>query len=252
MVRLADSAAVFVIDQLRELWRLQHRTPGCLHLMRDRFPVRRILSLLPLLLLAGCEGSDLGELAQLAYTSVTSTPPRVTRDQAAAIPYASMGLELGDTAQVLLVLGTETANELDWFAGDQLFVRTQNGRVVRTVGLPYDLGGLRRIDTDASAVQLVSASAVRYSFDFPDLGIFDALAQCTTRDAGNAAVDIFGSQLATRHIIEHCTVPDMRWNFDNEYWTDPMTGYVWRSSQHIHPDSPPVVLQVFRPAQNRG
>jgi len=217
----------------------------------QRFPPKW-LALLPLALLAGCQDSDLGQLAQLAYTSVTSTPPKVTRDQAAAIPYASMGLELGDTAQVLLVLGTETGNELDWFAGDQLFIRTQNGRVVRTVGLPYDLGGLRRIDANANAVQAASVSAARYSFDFPDLGIFDALAQCTTREAGTATVDVFGSQLATRHIIEHCTVPDMRWNFDNEYWTDPMTGYVWRSSQHIHPDSPPVVLQVFRPAQNRG
>jgi hypothetical protein len=212
----------------------------------------RILLLLPLLLLAGCQNSDLGELAQLAYTSVTSTPPKVTRDQAAAVPFASMGLELGDTAQVLLVLGTETGNELDWFAGDQLFIRTQNGRVVRTVGLPYDLGGLRRIDANGSAAQPVFASTARYSFDFPDLGIYDALAQCTTKDDGTATVEIFGSQLPTRHITEHCTVPDMRWNFDNEYWTDPMTGYVWRSSQHIHPESPPLVLQVFRPAQNRG
>ena len=220
--------------------------------MRDKLSLGKILPLLPLLLLGGCENSDLGELAQLAYTSITATPPKVTRDQAAAVPYASMGLELGNTAQVLLVLGTETGNELDWFAGDQLFIRTRNGRVVRTVGLPYDLGGLRQIDSDTGSVKPASTSATRYSFDFPDLGIYDALAQCSTRDDGNATVEIFGSQISTRHITEHCTVPDMRWNFDNEYWTDPMTGYVWRSSQHVHPQSPPLVLQVFRPAQNRG
>lgn len=220
--------------------------------MRDRFLLGRILPILSLALLAGCEDSDLGQLAQLAYTSVTSTPPKIGRDQAAAIPYASMGLELGDTAQVLLVLGTETGNELDWFAGDQVFLRTRNGKVIRTVGLPYDLGGLRQLDPAPGMAKSASATALQYSFDFPDLGIFDAVAQCTTRDAGNATVEIFGSQLPTRHTIEHCSVPDMRWNFDNEYWTDPMTGYVWRSSQHIHPESPPVVLQVFRPAQNRG
>lgn len=220
--------------------------------MRDRFSPGRILPVLPLVLLAGCEDSDLGQLAQLAYTSVTATPPKITRNQAAAIPYASMGLELGDTAQVLLVLGTETGNELDWFAGDQVFLRTRNGKIIRTVGLPYDLGGLRQLDPAPGVAKSASPLAARYSFDFPDLGIFDALAQCTTQDAGNATVEVFGSQLPTRHTIEHCSVPDMRWNFDNEYWTDPMTGYVWRSSQHIHPDSPPVVLQVFRPAQNPG
>jgi hypothetical protein len=42
----------------------------------------------------------------------------------------------------------------------------------------------------------------------------------------------------------------MRWNFDNEYWTDKMTGYVWRSSQHIHPKAPPLILEVLRPEQN--
>lgn len=220
---------------------------------RTAFPVIRIVSLLPLLFLAGCQNSDLSELADIAYTSITATPQKISRDQAAAIPYASMGLELGDTAQVILVLGTESGNELDWFAGDQVFLRTRNGRIVRTVGLPYDLGGLRQLNPGGGAAQTAAASsAAQYSFDFPDLGIFDATAQCTTRDAGNAMVEILGSQLATRHIIEHCAVPDMRWNFDNDYWTDPMTGYVWRSSQHIHPDSPPVVLQVFRPAQNPG
>ena len=219
--------------------------------MSDRLSVARILGLLPLLLLAGCQDSDLGQLAQLAYTSVTTTPPKITRDQAAAVPYASMGLELGGTAQVLLVLGTETGNELDWFAGDQLFLRTRNGKIIRTVGLPYDLGGLRQVDANRVAGP-PSASGVRYSFDFPDLGIYDALAQCSTQDTGNAMVDIFGSQITTRHIVEHCAVPDMRWNFDNEYWTDPMTGYVWRSTQYIHPNSLPVVLQVFRPAQNPG
>lgn len=219
--------------------------------MSDRLSVARILGLLPLFLLAGCQDSDLGQLTQLVYTGLTSTPPKITRDQAAAVPYASMGLELGDTAQVLLVLGTETGNELDWFAGDQLFIRTRNGRIIRTVGLPYDLGGLRPVDASMTA-RPVSVAAARYSFDFPDLGIYDAVAQCTTRDTGNAMVDVFGSQIATRHIVEHCAVPDARWNFDNEYWTDPMTGYVWRSTQHIHPQLPPVVLQVFRPAQNPG
>lgn len=213
--------------------------------------MKTLARILPFLLLTGCEDSDIYRLTQFAVTSVSSTAKKVPREQAAAIPYATMGLELGSTPEILLVLGTQTRDELDWFAGDQVLLRTLHGRVVRTVGLPYDLGGLRQItgSTTASPSEPVPATA-QYSFDFPEIGVFDAAAQCTARDAGPAQIEILGSQLTARHIVEHCVVRMMRWNFDNDYWTDPMTGYVWRSSQHVHPDSPPVILEVFRPEQN--
>ena len=89
-----------------------------------------------------------------------------------------------------------------------------------------------------------------FSLDFPDKGVFGATAQCSQRDAGEDSVEILGSPVPTRHIVEHCSVEALRWNFDNEYWQDRMSGYIWRSSQHIHPNSPPLVLEVLRPEQN--
>jgi hypothetical protein len=118
------------------------------------------------------------------------------------------------------------------------------------VGLPYDLGGLRELDPPANAGTASPVAPHQYSFDFPERGVFGATAECTQHDSGAASVDILGASVRTRHIVEHCTVPAMRWRFDNEYWVDSQTGFVWRSSQHIHPDSPPVVLEVFRPEQN--
>src|SRR5205085_402547 len=94
-----------------------------------------------------------------------------------------------------------------------------------------------------------SASVVRFSLDFPDLGIFSAPAECARRNAGDDAVTIFGADIPTYRVVEHCAVPAMKWSFDNQFWVDRMTGYVWRSSQHIHPKSPPIVLEVFRPEQ---
>jgi hypothetical protein len=67
---------------------------------------------------------------------------------------------------------------------------------------------------------------------------------------GDDNVEIFGSRIPTRHIVEHCTVEALKWNFDNEFWKDRTSGYVWRSSQHIHPKSPPIILEVLRPEQN--
>jgi hypothetical protein len=213
--------------------------------------MKTIFRVLPLLFLGGCEDSDAFRVGTVLVNSITQSPEKIPRERAAQVPYASMGLEIGATPQLLLVLGTAIGNELDWFAGDEVFVRTRKGRIVRTVGLPYDLGGVRELTTTANVATAAEPSAIaQYSFDFPELGVFGADARCTRKDMGEASVEILGAAISTRHIVEHCAVPAMRWNFDNDYWTDRTSGYVWRSSQHIHPDSPPVILEVFRPEQN--
>jgi hypothetical protein len=176
------------------------------------------------------------------------TTEKVARERAAAVPYATMGMELGSSAQALLVLGATASDELDWFSGESIFVRTRRGHVIRTVGLPYDLGGLRTV-ADAPGAPVRGAQDGLYSFDFPDLGVFGATAQCSRRAVGDETVEIFGAPIATRHIVEHCDVPSMRWRFDNDFWEDQMSGYVWRSSQHIHPKAPILTLEVFRPEQ---
>ncbi len=202
--------------------------------------------------LVGCAGdSDLVQAGNLIFNSLDKSAEKIPRERAAAVPYATMGMELGSSAQALLILGTVTQDELDWFAGEQVFVRTRKGRVIRTAGLPYDLGGLRSLSTNSMLDGAGANSAVKLlTLDFPDLGVFGATAQCSRKDAGDDNVEILGSRIPTRHIVEHCTVEALRWSFDNEYWEDRMSGYVWRSSQHIHPKSPPLILEVLRPEQN--
>ena len=204
----------------------------------------RILSrivFVPLLLVAaGCTNSNSEKLASLALNYLKGTNEKVAREQASEVPYASMGLEYGFSPQVLLVLGMAAGDGLDWYAGDALFVRTQRGRITRTAGLPNDLGGRR-------LTQVAGSAMITYALDFPDLGVFGAVAQCSNTNAGDENVEILGSSILTRHVVEHCSVPTIRWRFDNEYWEDRMTGYVWRSRQYVHPKSPPIVLEVFRP-----
>jgi hypothetical protein len=214
--------------------------------------MKRFFAILPAFMLMACQDSDIYKVGTVLVASVTDDPEKITRDRAAAVPYASMGLELGSTPELLLVLGTNTAGELDWYAGDQVFVRTRNGRITRTVGLPFDLGGLRELPAPKADVKAPIAVATQYSLDFPDIGIFGAAANCARRSMADEAVMILGSAIPAVHIVDHCTVSAMRWNFDNEYWIDRGNGYVWRSIQHIHPKSPPVVLEVFRPEQNPG
>ena len=214
--------------------------------------MRRFLSIPLFLLLTACmQDSDVVQAGTFLLNSFDKSAEKIPRERAAAVPYATMGMALGSSAQALLVLGTITQDELDWFAGEQVFIRTRNGRVIRTAGLPYDLGGLRDLSTNSIPPgSAISSAPHQFSLDFPDLGVFGATAQCSLKDAGDDSIEIFGSRIPTRHVIEHCTVQVLRWNFDNEFWQDRTSGYVWRSSQHIHPKSPPLILEVLRPEQN--
>src|SRR5258706_2959039 len=111
--------------------------------------MRRFLFIPLACALAGCAGdSDLAQAGNLIFNSLDKSAEKSPRERAAAVPYATMGMELGSSAQALLILGTVTQDELDWFAGEQVSVRTRNGRVIRTAGLPYDLGGLRDLSPD--------------------------------------------------------------------------------------------------------
>jgi hypothetical protein len=190
--------------------------------------------------------TDTGRMAQALMGTVwPDEPVRVTRERAAEIPFASMGAQLGDGNQGLLVLGANTAQQAEWYSGDLIMIRTRSGRIVRTAGLPFDLGGADvRPATGAPAAR---GASVALFYDFPDLGVFGAAGYCSERDAGPETIQILGTAIATRRVVESCEVESLDWAFQSQYWKDPATNYVWRSRQYIHPKSDPVTLEVFRP-----
>ena len=38
----------------------------------------------------------------------------------------------------------------------------------------------------------------------------------------------------------------IRWKYNNKYWVDKNTGYVWQSIQEIAPDIPPIFIQITK------
>ena len=106
---------------------------------------RRSLAAAALLALAGCSSGDSGnsnysQFYQLAKQSLSASfgNVRVTRDQAASIPYASMGFSLDGGNQMLLVLGTDSNGEQLWTGPSHAVIVTRDGRIIRTVGLGHD------------------------------------------------------------------------------------------------------------------
>ena len=100
-------------------------------------------------------------------------------------------------------------------------------------------GGAPPLETDYSLV-----------VDYQDLRLIGAGADCRSSDMGEEAIEILGTSLTTRHVVENCEIRVIDWSFENEFWVDPDTGFVWQSSQYVHPKLSPLTFRVLRPPQS--
>jgi len=100
-------------------------------------------------LVASCSSSSSGntnytQFYELMRQSLSASfgKIRVTRDQAAAVSYASMGYSLDGGNQAMLILATDSGGELLWTSSAHVVIVTRQGRIVRTLGLDHDLSAL--------------------------------------------------------------------------------------------------------------
>jgi len=175
---------------------------------------------------------------------------RITREQAAAIPYASLGYNLEGGNQDILVLATDSGGDLLWTSAAHVVIVTRDGRIVRTLGLGRDLSNVTSRDqsglpSPAAAVR-VPFSSTRLE-DFPDLGLYGVRLSCQTRLGGRQSIKILGQTIAALRVDEACNSRNPDWSFTDSFWVDKDSGFVWRSRQHVHPKGLLVETEIFRP-----
>jgi hypothetical protein len=209
------------------------------------------------LLAAGCSSSTSGDtnysqfyeiMRQSLSASVGNA--RVTREQAAAIPYASMGYSVDGGNQTMLVLGTDNGGDLLWTSPAHVVIVTRDGRIVRTLGLGHDLASLtsrsqQTIPAPATAIQ--APFATTRLEDFPELGLYGAIVSCRARSVGRQAIKILGEAIPTVRVDEACQSSNPDWSFVDSYWVDRDNGTVWRSRQHVHPKGGVIATEILRP-----
>lgn len=199
--------------------------------------------------IGGGDAASIVIIVQNAWSGAwnSSAKNRITLEQAASVPFASMGIRLGDSAQSMIVLASDANGERLWTSKARIAITTaRDGRIVRTGGFEHDLGGYEpRSDTlGADGVR-----TVRWEADFPDLNLHSVSITCQDRDAGNETIHILGKDIHTRRIDKSCVTVDSRldWSFQNKYWVDPDNGLVWRSIQHINPKLDAIETEILRP-----
>jgi hypothetical protein len=215
----------------------------------------KALGLAATIMLAGC-GSG-GNFTYRQYAGVMGQGFKamfsrgdVSRETAAAIPYASMGYRLNGGDEAILVLATGSDDGQLWTAASHVVLQTRGGRITQTVGLPHDLGGLASQQNGAlpplAAALQAPFSSARLA-DFPQIAAYGVPVACVTAAQRQENVSILGQSIATMRVDENCNSSGLNWRFVNSYWLDPKTGFAWRSLQHISPDGETVETEIFRP-----
>jgi hypothetical protein len=204
-----------------------------------------------ILLLSGCgsnsEWHDYFKMVQAGFKG-----QQITLDQAAAVPYASLGYRLNGSGQAMLVLATDTNGDQLWTAASHVVLLTRGGRIVRTVGLPHDRTAMTGQGT-SSLPPLANALKAAYRgnrlVDMPDIGAYAISVNCLTAQHGRQMIKILGTAMATVRVDETCQSANPRWSFTDNYWLDPDNGFVWRSVQNLHPSGLKIETEIFRAPQ---
>jgi hypothetical protein len=204
-------------------------------------------------LLAGCssdENSASSDVLKMmgqtidAYTGSDS----ITRDQAAAVPYASIGVSVGDSGQALLVLAAQFGTTCLWASAAHIAIETQFGRITHTAGLAHNMSQDSFSGGDPLQSGVRSADgAYEFAIDLPDRNIYQASVRYEMGPARAGEIVVLGAKLNVLHVRESGFCSLLDWRFENEYWADATNGFIWQSQQAIHPSLDQVTIVALRP-----
>lgn len=203
--------------------------------------------------LSACSETIDTVVSDLDFSSEDDEGVPISRAKVDSIPYASIAAKIGNADKSLIVLGRVNQSELHWITADRISLVTRQGRLVQTAGLPSNLRRTELLGPDPLAAlgggRLPAASArLQRLVDLEPPQRYGIMIRSAYEDLGPAAVVIAELEFDTRHVREINETREFDWRFENEYWVDPEHGIVWKSRQHIHPDLPPVEIDLLKPA----
>lgn len=199
---------------------------------------------------AGCSSDPNSDSAGVLsiFRESLGGPDSISREQASRVPYASVGVRVGDSAQTLLVLATKARETCLWTSASHIAVETQSGRITRTAGLAHNMSQTLNGGNDFLRSGTAYGSATcEYAVDIPDRNVYQAPVRYEMKVASRDETIVLGGKLEVTHILEHGSCPLLDWEFENEYWLGLKSGFAWRSRQVVHPDLDPIEIVVFRP-----
>ena len=204
-------------------------------------------------LLAGCSsdgGNDWLYMLNAARSYWDDRDAAVGLDEAASIPFATLGVRVDGSREQVMVLATDGGGERLWTSSSRFALSTRDGRIVRTSGFGTDLTGYS--GSVAGREDWMHPHQFIWSGDFADLGYYSVSIICNVAPAGRDPITILGKEFNTIRVDETCRAEKLDWTFSNSYWVSADTGRVRRTQAHIHPKGPELEIELLRPPLSPG
>ncbi|MBM7037686.1 YjbF family lipoprotein [Vibrio ulleungensis] len=199
----------------------------------------------------GCTQRSLNSVDTLNAAIFGSGDIAQTKDEVDALPYASMYVKVNDQARAFMVLAfvdqnpISGAQQLKWLSADSAMIVTENGRVVKTVNLPYV--NLESWVTEPSPIEFSASSAAwsgSYSW-MPNYQLFQP-ASGTLKQKGIQDVSSLLWQEPLTHWVETVTFSALNETVNNHYYVNGQ-GLVLKTVQWLKPDSLKIELEILKP-----
>lgn len=179
-----------------------------------------------------------------------SSAPGISRDQAAQIPFATIGFRVGDSGEGLLLLAEKSQTGSLWTSIKRQAILTTKGRIRQTAGFPWNLTDTNFVEEDpVGTSRLLADSQGLFDriCDYADIHNFQIRIASRFKIQSNETITILETEMNTVRVVESCNCKMLNWDFENYYWIDRQSGYVWRTVQNVHPNLKPFTVEVLRP-----
>ncbi|MBR9789401.1 MAG: YjbF family lipoprotein [Vibrionaceae bacterium] len=210
---------------------------------------KRLLLILPISsLMFGCTQkiNDVSATVQEAYGNYIDV--ELTPQEIEDVPYASAYLKIGDQKQIFVVLAFAEQSpvtgktQLKWVSADKAMVVTENGHIVKTVGLQKNniagiYGEVPAYTTSITKFDLAYDWAEKYRYGFP--------AKITRTYKGKEVVTTPVSSTSADVYRESVEFPSLSETVENLYWVDEQ-GQVVKTRQHLGPNMAPIELTILK------
>ncbi|ADV87811.1 YjbF family lipoprotein [Vibrio vulnificus] len=214
-----------------------------------------------LILLSGCvqRFDDMSTTLNEAFFGAEDITQ--TSQQVLALPYASTYMRINDGQRIFMVLGYAEQNpdnnqlQLKWVSSDGGMIVTENGRVVKTLNLPY--GNLIRREVDFAHSQ----QAKPWQDNLQWQSQYDWKTQGSDSNKGmhyGYLGDVTLTQMGSEEVIsaiwqqtltiwqENIFFPQLDTTVQNQYWIND-SGQVMKSIQYLGPEMTRIEFEILKP-----
>ena len=218
----------------------------------------KFLTIISVLFLSACtqKFNDVNATLDEAIFGVDDVS--LTAQEIIELPYASSFVRINGGAKLFMVLAFAEPNpatgtmQLKWLSSDKAMIVTENGRIVKTLGLPqFNLTEINTTPSDplpslATITQKQAIWSAHYDWTTGDQYLFNYHATITPILRGETRLKNTVWEKKVTEIVEVVSIPSLGDTFTNQYWVDNELNVV-KSHQYLGPNMVGIEMTILKP-----